>query len=386
MQIRISKANDGGGHYTTTISCKDAVRARDTTMPMLRSAKDPVHAGIVQFWQKSLSTRSNYYSDFCMPSRYNTVIMIGTCPVALEKTKNRYYINGKAENLASICHVLARLTYKSCFEKDPAKLMKSVYASLAIPENVKYVLENRFPYFFYDNYVKYEVRLPVMMIGEDEVAIEVADGVWGTLSIKQLVKLCSFYVEGKKRSKLKYLSPSKLYELTMGRKPLDSDLKVMLEFLKQNRMKDIVDKRAIELVNDLLLQHGGRLKAEYDDSGQPETIYVRGKDYDWKLTSNSYKSDIQMVSTFVWQPDYVDETVLDENGEETDQTIRVQNGASWKGPICIDNMASGSPLGDQFAARALALLNDSFTITIVNTIKRYLTENKNECRFDMNEV
>ena len=57
----------------------------------------------------------------------------------------------------------------------------------------------------------------------------------------------------------------------------------------------------------------------------------------------------------------------------------------WKGPICIDNMSKGSPLGDQFAARALALLNDSFTITIVNTIKSYLTTEPNKYRADFDE-
>ena len=53
--------------------------------------------------------------------------------------------------------------------------------------------------------------------------------------------------------------------------------------------------------------------------------------------------------------------------------------------MCIDNMAKGSSLGDQFAARALALLNDRFTVTIVNTIKRYLKANANEYRIDDNE-
>jgi len=47
-------------------------------------------------------------------------------------------------------------------------------------------------------------------------------------------------------------------------------------------------------------------------------------------------------------------------------------------------MAGGSSLGDQFAARALALLNDRHTITIVNTIKRYLLGNYNEYRVDTN--
>ena len=49
-------------------------------------------------------------------------------------------------------------------------------------------------------------------------------------------------------------------------------------------------------------------------------------------------------------------------------------------------MAEGSPLGDQFAARALALLNDSFTIKIVNTIKSYISAEPNEYRVDFDEM
>ena len=56
-----------------------------------------------------------------------------------------------------------------------------------------------------------------------------------------------------------------------------------------------------------------------------------------------------------------------------------------RGPICIDNIHANSSLGDQYAARALALLNDTTTIKLVNTIDKYLPrkliENKAESRF-----
>jgi hypothetical protein len=222
------------------------------------------------------------------------------------------------------------------------------------------------------------------MIGDKEVAIEIADGVWGTISIKGMDKMCAFYVHGKKRSKLKFISPKNLYKMTMDKEPSSSEIKVMLEFLKQNRMKDIVETRALELVNDLLLQHGSRLKADYDEDGL-KSIYIHGKHFDWKLTNNNYKSDIQMVSTYIWQPsvNHIDE--FDEEGEKTGETTEHGDG-EWKGPICIDNMAQGSPLGDQFATRALALLNDSFTITIVNTIRRYIIAEPNEYRVDFDEM
>ena len=58
----------------------------------------------------------------------------------------------------------------------------------------------------------------------------------------------------------------------------------------------------------------------------------------------------------------------------------------WTGPICIDNMSEGSSLGDQFAARAFALLNDTMTIKMVNTIKRYLIAPENTNRKDFDEM
>ena len=155
----------------------------------------------------------------------------------------------------------------------------------------------------------------------------------------------------------------------MGKNPSESELKVMVAFLQQNRTRDLVEARALELVADMVIQHKGRLVAEYSGK-QLVTLYVAGKDYDWKLTNNKFKSDIQMVSTYVWQPIHGNE----------------ESRCDWKGPICIDNMAGNSPIGDQFAARALALLNDSFTITIVNTISSYLVAEPNENRVDFNDM
>ena len=61
-----------------------------------------------------------------------------------------------------------------------------------------------------------------------------------------------------------------------------------------------------------------------------------------------------------------------------------------KGPICIDNMTKNSSIGDQFAARAMALLNDKITVTLVNTINHYLSDvhfdGQYEHRIDFEEV
>ena len=278
-------------------------------------------------------------------------------------------------SLSTVTSALARVTFKSCFEDDPVKLLQSLYSTLELPENVKYCLENRAPFHFIEDYEEVEVRLNVQQIGDNEMAMEISDGVWGTLTVKQLDIFCNFYLHGSARGSWKRLSVSTLYERLIGRKPVDSEISVMKAFLKQNRTQDLIDSRALELITDLVEQHKGRLVPHYSDNGDLETLYVRGKDFDWKLTANTFKSDIQMVSTYIWQPN----PRRDLDGDIIYEPV-------WKGPICIDNMAKGSPIGDQFAGRALALLNDSFTIKIVNTIKSYITTEPNTYRNDENEL
>ena len=229
------------------------------------------------------------------------------------------------------------------------------------------------------------MRLNVVQIDDKMLAMEISDGVWGEITPQQLDTYCNFYIHGKSRGKWKRLAPATLYKRLMGRSPTDSELKIMIAFLQQNRMQDIVDERAIELVNDMLTQYKGRLTAVYDNDGTLLELYIRGKDYDWKLTNNKYKSGIQMVSTFIWQP--VKEKKKHEDEETGEITYTdVLSEPSWRGPICIDNMSEGSPLGDQFAGRALALLNDSMTIKIVNTIKSYIATEPNKYRVDNDDL
>ena len=48
-----------------------------------------------------------------------------------------------------------------------------------------------------------------------------------------------------------------------------------------------------------------------------------------------------------------------------------------------DNVHSNSSLGDQYAARGLALLNDNITMKLVNTIGRYVPK---ELKEDIDKV
>lgn len=382
MKIRIKKPDDSQEYFETNITCATHQFSEVTTVNFLRSAKDPIQAGLEDFWRNVISPRkSNHRYRNGFGFKFHHIVFIEGCPVVLAREGIRYQLNGKSYSLATICSALSRITFKSCFEKKPDALLSALYSTLNLPENVKYCIENRAPFHFFQDFEKQEVRLNVAQIDDNMLAIEISDGIWGEITPKQLDSYCNFYLHGKRRGSWKYLSPKSLYTRLMGREPTGAELKVMIAFLLQNRMQDIVDARALELVADMLVQHKGRLSAEYDNEGTLDTLFIRGKDYDWRLTNNKYKSGIQMVSTYVWQP--IVEIV---KSEDDDSNTKIFTEPAWRGPICIDNMAEGSPLGDQFAARALALLNDSFTITIVNTIKRYLAAEPNKYRTDNNDL
>lgn len=374
MEIRIKKPNDSNEYYTTNVTCNDGqgvILPQRRTVVYDMSHKDPVHAGIVKMWKEILGTRRSYFPD---SGEFNVMVMIKSCPILIGRSGSRLKLQGQYASLSTVASILARVTYKSCFEDDPEKLMLSVYSTMNLPEDVRYCIENRMPFHFYEDFSKVEVRLNCQQISDTEVGVEISDGVWGTMKIKDVSAYCGFYLHKNERGKKwKRLSPKKFYSILVGKEPTESQLKVMVAFLKQNRMGDIVERRAMQLVDDMLKQHKDRLIPFFDNNSVLRDLVVKGKEYDWRLSYRgkgdySRTSGRQNVSTYLLQ------RVVKDN----------KNVLVWKGPICIDNMAQGSPLGDQYATRALALMNDTHTMKIVSTIKGYIVNNNEEVRVDEN--
>jgi len=372
--LRIKKPDDSNEYFSDVEICSEYLRTGDVqNISFSRNKKDAVHGGLVQYW-RGLFPRKQSSGSLYFPKHKQGIVLlyIEKLPIAIQHMNGRYRLNGKNESLSTICNALARVTFKAIRVKESVPLMVTLNNALQLPEDVKYCLENRVPYHFYDGFNKVEVRLNVQQISEKMLAIEVSDGVWGEISVNDLKSFCTFFYHNKQMGKFKYMGTKRLYEYVMGTKPSESEFELMKEFLKQNRQQDIVEDRAIQLLKELNEQYD-RLHLVYDEKGQPSELYVKGNHYDWKITDNQFKSDIQMVSTFVLQPTA--------DSKRPNRVIWL-----WKGPICIDNMSKGSSLGDQFAARAMALLNDNMTIQIVNTIKRYLVSKPNTNRIDFDEM
>lgn len=376
--MRINRPQDGGIDYSTTVKSNLFYRtgtATDNIYP-IRSAKDPLHHAMKAWFKQMLKKPREsrwggvrYKTNTLIDGDFEGVLYIKECPISLIRKGSKYKINGKSESIATISNVLSRVLFKSCFTNDNGELMKTMFSALSLSEDIKYVLENRVPYHFFNDFAKEEVRLNVAQIGDKEFALEIGDGVWGNMSMKDLQSFCGYYIHGRQNSKFKRMGLKRLYQTIVGSEPLVSDIKRMKAFLMQNRTQDLVESRAKQLLTDMANKHPARIKMVWDDAGEPQTMFVVGNEYDWKLENSQFKSNIQMVSTYVRQP----------KGEDTTWC--------WTGPICIDNMAKGSSLGDQFATRALAVMNDNMTVARVNTIKGYLKTkpNKNE-RVDINEM
>ena len=279
----------------------------------------------------------------------------------VERRNKTYYVMGSLLNKSETILLITRILYKSCFTRDLAELLEYTMKSITFPSNVMYAIENRAPYKFVKNLNWVESRLNVEAISMSECAIEISDGIWANISIKDLDTFVNaFKGEGSKRSKKwRNCSPKKLWTMLMGKEPKETELNLMVEFLEQNRTQEIVEKRARELMDEMLVDYPNRIKII--TKSERTYMLVKGKITDWIITDEAYKTQTQKVSTFLFTKD------KDKSGRP------FGNGYLYpRGGICIDNVSTTSSVGDQFAARAFALLNDNMTLQLVSTIRPYV--------------
>jgi hypothetical protein len=173
----------------------------------------------------------------------------------------------------------------------------------------------------------------------------------------------------------------------MGSHPTESQEKLMQEFLSQNRTQELVENRAKELMQSLTKKYPDRIKL-FDVQGENTThtvMCIRGKLCDWAIIDSTYKTNIQKVKTYAFITEDAAalnfKNISDDNprlhGRAAYSGNSFENG-NLRGPICIDNIHDNSSVGDQYAARALALLNDDITLELVYTIAKYIPKEVRE--------
>ena len=304
--------------------------------------------------------------------------------VAFRKDGIRYACNGMVANFDILIGALAKVIYRSCFIDDEEALDDYFVKCVELPENIQYVIENRAPYYFFEEGVKQEVRINVRQIGKDRFALEVSNGVWGEMNLRDLNTFVNSFLKGHRKGKWHRISPKRLWEVLLEKEITPAQEKVMLEFLKQNRTQDIVDQRAMELFESLdkRFKKIKRVKWKKTDKTRGSQIVdglvIRGFYADWLLLDTAMKHEFQEVTTYV----LVKESNM---GRGMPNPYPCNKELIWSGPICIDNMQGGASKGDQFATRALACMNDKTLIQRVSTVKNYLgdlKDNQTKIRLD----
>ena len=197
MNIRIRTVDDLNSYHYTTISRSDVKESEyenrpyeetswsfNQTISLNRHSPDPILSGIEAWLHGYLPFRGKYQEE----AIFTLSIGKGGFVVLFEKRAIRYYLNGKAYNKATIYMALSRIIYKSCFDDKPAILFVALNKYLNIPDNVSHALENRAAYFWHSKMRRVNVSLNVQMISDTKCALEISDGIWGEISIKELAR------------------------------------------------------------------------------------------------------------------------------------------------------------------------------------------------------
>ena len=301
--------------------------------------------------------------------------------ILISKTTNRRYtLNNMPLTINDILNNLTRLLLRSVYINNDAEGHKQLWdyfhRCVKMPAELSYVLENRVPYKFVDddNNVK-QCRLNVAQIGPEDFALELNDAFWYDISLKDLRHFTNSYLKDSRRGRFYAISPEELaFELNETRVS-DAQAKVMKAFMTQNRQSDAVEKRAMGLLKGLSdnYERISLIKFQTGDKQEiQDALLVRGKLTDWIIADNGMKRGFQDVSTYMVYS-------VEQGQSETHPLIKLNklkgvddNMLLLRGPICIDNMMSGASKGDQYAARAMAVMNDHVLGTYVSTVRGHL--------------
>jgi hypothetical protein len=360
------------------------------------SKGDPIIEEMTKLLKLALGWSNKRTDRWYTPDKFKIAIVLpnhGNMAVMIERGATYYKLMNQRIQKTNLIFALSRYLYRSCFDDDGVSMLTYLMKMMALPENVTYVLENRAPFWFFDiqTRTKIHCRLNVQLISTNELAIEISDGIWGTLSIHDLDVMVNFFYHGHTRAKSwQNVSPTKLWTRVMGVEPTKAQVDLMKEFLVQNRTKDLIENRALVLMNGLVEKYPDRINIiDYTNNGNEYRIMlVAGRLADWVIVNMQRTSDTQKVRVFVFDNSFPRSkralALLDDAdmGLNDNEEIWMKQGGKFNGSICIDNIHSNSSLGDQYAARALALLNDHVTIKLVNTIQKYVPEEARRREFE----
>lgn len=270
-------------------------------------------------------------------------------------------INGMKMSKSEICCLLARMfIYDTEAERTRRQISDMFWNLSSLSEDIRFVLENKVPFHYYEGYTRTDVRLNCQLIGEEMLALEISDGIWGEISFKEMNVFLSHFLHGRNVGKWRNYTPIKLYTTLLKKECRESDLKVMMAFLEQNRSEKLVSMRAKELVKEKLKMDNFIClnPIEQLDVITPLVFLVKGKLTDYILTCASLiqkhtkegdRQNVQSYSLFSIE----------------DEELPVRFGCTRH---CVENLDTNSSTGDQLVTRVLTFANDNISLSRINTM------------------
>ena len=346
------------------------------------------------------------------PSRQDTSVFMNTltrkfpkqkipCTIFYGRTHSGSFIlNGKKMSKEDLLNTISKIIIRSTICDDPVTLDNYIDKIILYPSNVLYALENRTPYKFYLHGVKQDVRINTKLVSAKEIALEISDGIWGIMSIKEMNTFVNTFKHGSERSKKWFnISPRRLWFTLLGINPSETQHSLMIAWLVQNRTKDMVDKRAEVLLESLnnvpnltyipncihrvnltrmvispsaINNANEQTEITLSPSNFRKAVLVRGQLMDWLIIAkhNATKHQgFQLVDSHCLFREELhtgaDVGILAFNHNDTIINLRANN-------ICIDNVQNNSSVGDQLSTRAYIAMNDKVVAdnNLIHTIVR----------------
>ena len=337
-----------------------------------------------------------YYND-SYEGNFSTIITFkypdGNVMISISKQRTIYF-NGVPTTKVLLLSTLSRLFYRTCFTRSALILRKYLRMLSTTPPNVKYALENRTPYHFFEadknnsyRSTKLQVLINTQRISSTECALEISENIWFPIKIKELDRFLKIFRHNKRTSK-KWLdiSPAGLWETLSNEKPSESQILVMKAWLRQNRTDKMVEDRAKQLMLEIDRENEEIINFNMEVDGKERcAMYVKGQVADWILIeNNAAKTSRQRVSIYC----YHEQIPSSLENRDVSKIISASNFLSGKlrGPICVDNSVGQVSLGDQFASRAFSLMNDRFSLSLISTLASALPKNGMQNRLNSSHL
>ena len=283
----------------------------------------------------------------------------GDSIVMMRKDGNSIYMNGVKKNQVDVAMALANIIGFGAINRCADAMDNYIDRNVTYSSNILYSLENRTPYWLFEDGRKVQVKINTSLIGRDEVAFEISENIWGSLSLDEANTFIDCYRNKAKRSKKwANISPSNLWFNMFGTHATESQEQLMKAWLMQNRTDWIVEERAFKLLKEMdekdqytLVDTRKLLKyADIELNGLSTqhnfAMHVRGELGDWLVYPNNRATGSQRCSV-----------------------VFFKKMNSVDGPFCIDDVNGKNVMGDQIATRATLVFNDKVGTKIVRTLQ-----------------